>query len=46
MDAELRGLGLDVLDPLEVKYMPTGAEIDACLELGREVARRVKALGD
>ena len=46
VDAELRGLGLDVLDPLEVKYMPTGAEIDACLELGREVARRVKALGD
>jgi flavorubredoxin len=46
VDAELRELGLDVLDPIEVKYMPAGAEIDACMELGREVARRVKALGD
>ncbi len=46
LDSELRGMGLEVLDPIEVKYMPTNAELDACLNLGREVARRVKALGE
>jgi flavorubredoxin len=42
IDAELRGLGLDVLDPLEVKFVPSKKQLDACVELGRDVARRVK----
>jgi flavorubredoxin len=42
VDAELRGLGLDVVDPIEVKYMPSDDELAACVELGRSVARRVK----
>jgi flavorubredoxin len=45
IDAELRGMGLDVLDPFEVKYRPTAAELEKCTELGREVARRVRAMG-
>jgi len=44
VDADLRELGLEVMDPIEVKYMPGEAELDACVELGREVARRVKAM--
>ncbi len=43
VDAGLRELGLDMVDPIEVKYMPSEAELDACVELGREVARRVRA---
>jgi anaerobic nitric oxide reductase flavorubredoxin len=46
IDAELRELGLETMDPIEVKYMPSDAELDACMELGREVARRVKAMGE
>ena len=42
IDAELRALGLDVVDPLELRYVPTACDLDACIELGREVARRVK----
>jgi anaerobic nitric oxide reductase flavorubredoxin len=44
LDAELREMGLDMLDPIEVKYMPSEAELEACVELGRDVARRVKAV--
>jgi flavorubredoxin len=44
VDAELRDLGLDVVEPLEVKYMPSEADLEACVELGRQVARRVKAM--
>jgi anaerobic nitric oxide reductase flavorubredoxin len=42
VDAELRALGLDVLDPVDVRYMPSAADLEACHELGRRVARRVK----
>jgi len=42
VDAELRSLGLDVVDPLEVRYMPSADDLEACQELGRKVARRVK----
>lgn len=42
IDAELRGLDLEVLDPVEVRYMPTDEELGICRDLGREVARRVK----
>jgi flavorubredoxin len=41
IDAELTALGLDMMEPIEVKYRPSEAELEACLELGREVARRV-----
>jgi flavorubredoxin len=46
IDSDLRDLGLDVVDPIEVKYMPSEAELEACVELGRQVARRVKAMED
>jgi flavorubredoxin len=42
VDAELRALGLDVLDPLEIKYMPGPKELAACAELGRLIARKAK----
>jgi flavorubredoxin len=42
VDAELRALGLDVLDPLECRYMPQMDDLEACHELGRTIARRVK----
>jgi flavorubredoxin len=44
VDSDLRDLGLDMVDPIEVKYMPSEAEREACVELGRQVARRVKAM--
>jgi flavorubredoxin len=46
VDAELRTLGLEVMDPIEVKYKPTDDELNACVELGRQVARRVKTGGE
>ncbi len=42
VDAELRALGLDMIEPLEARYMPGPEELDACHELGRFIARRVK----
>jgi flavorubredoxin len=45
VDAALRELGLEVLDPLEYKYVPTDADLAACEEYGRHVARRVKEWG-
>jgi flavorubredoxin len=44
VDADLRALGLDMLEPLEAKYAPSDAELEACAELGRTVARRVKEM--
>jgi flavorubredoxin len=35
-------MGLEVLEPLEVHYRPDDDELEACIELGRRVARRVK----
>ncbi len=46
VDAELRAMGLDVAEPIEVKYRPSEAELDACVALGRQVARQVKAVGE
>jgi len=46
VDAELRDLGLEVMDPMEVKYMPNDAHLEACVELGRQVARRVKTMAE
>lgn len=43
VDAELRSLGLEVLDPVEVKYMPGVDELASCVELGRQVARKIKS---
>lgn len=45
LDEELRGMGLEMMDALEVKYMPGAVELEACAELGRQVTRRVKAMG-
>jgi flavorubredoxin len=44
VDAELRELGLDMMEPMEIKYAPTETQLGACVELGREVARRIKAM--
>ncbi|MCZ7662472.1 MAG: FprA family A-type flavoprotein [Thermoleophilia bacterium] len=45
ISAGLEELGLDVMDPLELKYVPTEDDLEACVDYGREVARRVKAWG-
>ena len=45
IDSDLRDMGLEVMDPMEIKYMPGPDELDACVQLGREVARKVKAMG-
>ncbi|MBU2603052.1 MAG: FprA family A-type flavoprotein [Actinobacteria bacterium] len=45
VDAALRDLKLEVIDPLEYKYVPTDADLAACEEYGRAVARRVKEWG-
>ncbi len=42
VEAELRALGLDLIESLEARYMPGPEELDACHELGRSLARRVK----
>jgi len=46
IDAELTDLGLDMMSPLETKYMPSSADLNACIDLGRQVARRVKEAGE
>lgn len=45
VDAELRSMGLEVLDPLEVKYRPSEEELQLCEQLGRDVALKARALG-
>ena len=45
IDSDLRDMGLEVMDPMEIKYMPGPDELEACVQLGREVARRAKAIG-
>jgi flavorubredoxin len=43
IDAELTALGLDMMEPIEVKYRPTEAELEACVDLGRRVAQKIAA---
>ncbi|MCL5942286.1 MAG: FprA family A-type flavoprotein [Actinobacteria bacterium] len=45
IDAGLREMGLTVMEPLEFKYVPTEDDLSACVEYGRQVARRVKVWG-
>lgn len=40
--ARLEDLKLQVLEPLEVKYVPASGDLEECREYGREVARAVK----
>ncbi len=43
--ADMRAAGIDVIDDgFEVYYKPDNDELQRCTELGRELARRVKAL--
>ena len=42
VDAELRALGLEALDPVEIKYRPDPDDLEACIELGRQAALRIK----
>jgi flavorubredoxin len=44
VDEELRALGLDMMEPFEIKYAPSEEDFDACVRLGREFARRIKAM--
>jgi anaerobic nitric oxide reductase flavorubredoxin len=46
VDAELTALGLQKIEPLELKFIPSEDDIAACVEHGRAVARAVKAWGD
>lgn len=43
LDNELRALGLEMLEPLEIRYRPTAEELESCVKLGQEAARRVKS---
>ena len=42
IDASLRAMGLEVVDPLEIRYVPSEEQLGACEEYGRQVAQRVK----
>jgi len=42
ISAELEALKLQVLDPLEIKFVPTSDDLAECHLYGREVARAVK----
>ncbi len=45
ISAEMRAAGIDVInDGYEVFYKPDDKELQRCTEMGRELARRVKAL--
>ena len=44
VDAELRALGLDMMEPMEIKFVPTADQLQACVDLGRQVARKVKGV--
>jgi hypothetical protein len=35
-----------MMEPIEVEYRPSDAQLDACVELGRQVARKVKTAGE
>ena len=44
VDKVLREAGVDIIaDPLTVKYAPTAEDLQKCYDLGREIARAVKA---
>lgn len=42
IDATLRAMGLEVVDPLEIRYVPSEEQPGACEEYGRQVAQKVK----
>jgi flavorubredoxin len=43
--ADMKAAGIDVInDGFEVYYKPDGNELERCFEMGRDIARRVKAL--
>ncbi|NLT34332.1 MAG: FprA family A-type flavoprotein [Gaiellales bacterium] len=43
IDATLRAMNLEVLPPIDFRFVPTEENLAACEEYGREAARRVKA---
>ncbi len=43
LTADLQAAGMEVVDELQVKFVPIGEKIDKCEELGRRVAQRIKA---
>ena len=44
VDKVMREAGVDIIaDPLTVKYAPTAEDLQKCYDLGREIARAVKA---
>ncbi len=42
IDATLRSMSLEVLEPMEFRYVPSDEQLLACEEYGRQVAKRVK----
>jgi flavorubredoxin len=40
--ADLQAAGMEVVEDLQVKFVPIGEELDKCEGLGRRVAQRIK----
>lgn len=38
----LTEMGMDVIDPVKAQFVPTADQMEQCVQLGREVARKVK----
>ena len=43
LTADLQAAGMEVVENLQVKFIPVGEKLDKCEMLGREVALRIKA---
>ena len=43
LTADLQAAGMEVVEGLQVKFIPVGEKLDKCEMLGREVALRIKA---
>jgi flavorubredoxin len=43
LTADLQAAGMEVVEDLQVKFIPVGEKLDKCEMLGREVALRIKA---
>ena len=43
LTADLQAAGMEVVDELQVKFVPIGENLDKCEGLGRRVAQRIKA---
>ena len=47
MAEKLRGLGMDVIDPvLRIQYQPTDKDLEECKRLGKDIASKVKKIDE